>query len=273
MKIQFRFILFFISLFCLQTKTTAQQSGKVIYKVRPNPNFHFGVSDDFLLQKLPQKVKDSILKLPEKQRKEVLNSYRKQTDKDMQRMDAFEQKVLAIASDFEFILKFNQSESIFSIDPPMRDEYTDKSMFVLAKLEAGGDFVFYTKRNDSVYYMTNPNKKPEVWTKYKMRKWTITNETGTIGKYKVIKAVSGRVTAWFTPDIPVPFGPKSLGGLPGLILQVDAGPTAIYAYKIELYNKDLKIPQPKGEIIDEKEWKRRRDVEKAKTQSGFIKRR
>ena len=267
MKLRFIFLLF-LSILGSQAKVTAQHSGKVIYKVRSNPNFIYG---NILFNMLPEKEKDSILKLPKKQKDKILSNYQKQTDKGMQRMAMFDKKIMAIASDFEYILEFNQTESVYRIDTPMRDESVNKSEFVLAKLEAGGDFIYYAKRFDSVYLMTNPLKKPEAWTKYKLRKWTITNETGKLGKYKVIKAVSGKVSAWFAPDIPVSFGPQGYGGLPGLILQVDAGVRQVYAYKIILSDKSIKMPRPQGEIIDAKEWRHRRDVKKAKALSGFIK--
>ncbi|MFT4032750.1 MAG: GLPGLI family protein [Siphonobacter sp.] len=54
--------------------------------------------------------------------------------------------------------------------------------------------------------------------------WKVTNERKKIGNYSCLKAVAqtrNRVyVAWFTPTIPVPYGPWKLGGLPGLILEV-----------------------------------------------------
>ncbi len=57
--------------------------------------------------------------------------------------------------------------------------------------------------------------------------WTIHDEFNTIGAYKVQKATGVRqhaygpviVTAWFTPEIPVPGGPSRQWGLPGLIIE------------------------------------------------------
>jgi len=54
--------------------------------------------------------------------------------------------------------------------------------------------------------------------------WEITDEIDSIGQYQVIKALTnfrGRTfIAWFTPSIPISFGPWKLKGLPGLILKM-----------------------------------------------------
>ncbi len=58
--------------------------------------------------------------------------------------------------------------------------------------------------------------------------WVFRNEeTDTIIGYECRKATtefaSRQYTAWFTPEIPLPFGPYKFGSLPGLILKIEDG--------------------------------------------------
>lgn len=85
--------------------------------------------------------------------------------------------------------------------------------------------------------------------------WTIdTAETRNIQGYDCSKASTpfrGRdYIAWFTPDIPVPFGPWKFGGLPGLILEVQDTEN-LYDYRVlkfdfeKTFNHDsiFKVPE------------------------------
>ncbi len=64
------------------------------------------------------------------------------------------------------------------------------------------------------------------------------------------------ITAWFTPDIPIGQGPGSYWGLPGLILEVNDGRTAILCSKIVLNpDEDIEIAQPKkGKELSQAEY-------------------
>lgn len=70
---------------------------------------------------------------------------------------------------------------------------------------------------------------------YNTLKWNITTEAKKIAGYNCIKATAtyrGRIwVAWFSPEIPLPFGPWKLHGLPGLILEA-SDTTNRYAYKV-----------------------------------------
>lgn len=80
---------------------------------------------------------------------------------------------------------------------------------------------------------------------YNEFKWNIGNETKIIAGIQCIKATvlyRGREwVAWFAPDIPLPFGPWKLHGLPGLIIEAHdiTNKFTMRAAKIEYARSDL----------------------------------
>jgi GLPGLI family protein len=64
------------------------------------------------------------------------------------------------------------------------------------------------------------------------------------------------VTAWYTPQIPVSQGPSDYWGLPGLILEVNAGTTTMLCSKIVLNpTEKTEIVKPhKGQVVSKKEY-------------------
>jgi GLPGLI family protein len=94
--------------------------------------------------------------------------------------------------------------------------------------------------------------------------WKITDNTKKIGSYKVQKATAhfrGRNdTVWFTPQIPVPYGPWKLIGLPGLVLQAYDSKKNIYftAQKVIFQNIGSIRSMPlkvKGKVINLEQYK------------------
>lgn len=76
------------------------------------------------------------------------------------------------------------------------------------------------------------------------------------GEYSVLsgdKYITSTVEAWFSPDIPLPFGPGRFSGLPGLILELKTSNHFIYTAREILYN-NRKIASPKKPILSEKEY-------------------
>ncbi|ARN78333.1 GLPGLI family protein [Nonlabens spongiae] len=65
-----------------------------------------------------------------------------------------------------------------------------------------------------------------------------------------------QVTAWFTPQIPVQHGPGEYSGLPGLILEVNAGRTTLLCNKIVVNPEEQEEidPAEKGEVVSEEEY-------------------
>lgn len=108
--------------------------------------------------------------------------------------------------------------------------------------------LYYLKRDNPVLSFTQKLGKIDVLVKDVLPKieWVISNESKQIDRFLAYKATGtfrGREwIAWFTPDLPYPYGPWKLNGLPGVILSVHDSEQR-YAYKlVEVSSEeDLKI--------------------------------
>ena len=96
--------------------------------------------------------------------------------------------------------------------------------------------------------------------------WQIEDEVAEVCGYECLKATChwrGRdFTAWFTPDIPVEYGPWKFGGLPGLIMKV-ADDKGIYTFEaVAVENGNFPIFAPRGnkykQSTRDKVWKLQR---------------
>ena len=83
--------------------------------------------------------------------------------------------------------------------------------------------------------------------------WQVTTEQAMHLGYPVMKATtehdSTTVEAWFTPAIPLPGGPASYGGLPGmiLVLSIDDGHTQYEATEVALQELEEGLVSPPDE--------------------------
>ena len=106
----------------------------------------------------------------------------------------------------------------------------------------------FHSRDNGFRYVKEPTPKID---------WKISSETKKIGTKEVYKATAsfrGRhFTAWFSPDIPLPYGPWKLQGLPGLILEAYDTHKEIY-----WYFKELEYPTEKKSLLkpieNNKDW-------------------
>ena len=114
-------------------------------------------------------------------------------------------------------------------------------------------------------------KKDTVWSSFKWRNyiyvkekrvkidWILINETKKIGNFECKKATGilrGReYTAWYTDEIPLPYGPWKLQGLPGLILEAYNENQEIYfcALRVE-YPTQNETPISKVKIENNGKW-------------------
>ncbi|MFN7775712.1 GLPGLI family protein [Flavobacterium sp.] len=100
------------------------------------------------------------------------------------------------------------------------------------------------------------------------QRWTLGNEEKTIGKIRCKKATCnfrGRdYIAWYTDEIPVPFGPWKFNGLPGLIVEVSDATNEVFfsILKIEIpFNTEIKNISDSDKKISREDFKKRIEKE------------
>ncbi|PJB13377.1 MAG: GLPGLI family protein [Flavobacteriales bacterium CG_4_9_14_3_um_filter_40_17] len=174
-----------------------------------------------------------------------------------------------VGIDFNSVLVFNNSRSIYitrsdsleksHINENVAIESEGMGFFISKVTNAYGFRYFKDLKKDSVFsrdigFNYVAEKIPEI-------EWKIQNEKKKIGSYICTKATAtfrGRdFVAWFTTEIPLPFGPWKLHGLPGLILEAHDPKKEIYFYfKNIKYPSETKIGISKPVVQKEQSWKK-----------------
>ncbi|MEC4048671.1 GLPGLI family protein [Flavobacterium sp. SUN046] len=136
--------------------------------------------------------------------------------------------------------------------------------------------IYYDKSQNTIY----EDHDDPILGKYVLKKerksiiWQITNETKEIDGFLCYKAIADDVvvnsfgnfkyqlTAWFTQNIPVSSGPLGIGGLPGLILELNRRNVSFGASMIKFMDHTInsKIIKPKmNKTISEDDVKKLRE--------------
>lgn len=126
------------------------------------------------------------------------------------------------------------------------------------KTRKNGLHVFLDKTKDSIYFSDAFSLAVEtIYAKEKRPElnWKFVNETKKIAKFNCKKATAnfrGRnYIAWYTQEIPLPYGPWKIQGLPGLILEVktDDNFIAIVFKEIKYPVTNISIPKTNNSIV------------------------
>ena len=167
--------------------------------------------------------------------------------------------------DYNAYMIFNKSESYYvtakdSLETPVKtntkttfnnDDSSIGTVYNNMKVSEIGDQVLYNIHKDSIWSNFLYRKQIYVEEIAPKINWKIEKETKKIGKLTCKKATThfrGRnYSAWFTTDIPLPFGPWKLNGLPGLILEVYDTNKNVY-----WYFKRIEYPTENKETIKKK---------------------
>lgn len=151
----------------------------------------------------------------------------------------------------------------------MLDRYEGVETLVRAYSYEGG-WMYDDFLKKLIFVRSYQGKEYFVDKKLQIRKWKFTNETKTILGFKCKKATyirddvsnksNNEVTAWYTTDIKIPYGPANYAGqLPGTILELNE---LIVVYKAtsikKVKNFVIKWPDEK-DIITEKQYKKEGD--------------
>lgn len=163
---------------------------------------------------------------------------------------------------YTFTLNFTPKESYFYINPAIGiDDQTKEDFCSMAMVKSK----FYVAPSQNQYRHDGFISGNEYIMNYEQKTdWELTNETKIINGYTCYKATSIRhnsngwddnpkftITAWYTPKIPVAYGPNGYHGLPGLILELQTYSTTLYVKKIDLnLEKDPAIDRlEKGKVL------------------------
>lgn len=157
-----------------------------------------------------------------------------------------------------YSLLFDANQSYFSLNDIKITLDSDNEQNELNKIIKRAKHQKYyvnLKENKTLYAMTMGGEKLLVVDSTKQLNWKLTKDYKKIGDYTCFKAqlLNGSevlaykdgmaIEAWYTPQIPVPFGPLQFEGLPGLILEVNVGNNTYFASEIK-FDVDHKIEQP-----------------------------
>lgn len=185
----------------------------------------------------------------------------------------------------DYVLKFNQSESMYAEDKELQAPQP-AGMVMMIEEVGGADHIYKnTKEKRYVNQSESFGKVFLIKDELADLDWKLLNETKTIGEYTCYKAVLKReievmesqvmvnpteedmeepetqlkeieIVAWYTPEIPINAGPDLYYGLPGLILQVNSEDRTLVCSKLVLNPKSgVEIKEPtKGKVISQEKY-------------------
>ena len=171
------------------------------------------------------------------------------------------------ANELSFRLEFNSNKSRFLGDKQISKPNDGLNLKMAEIVTNYNDIIFYDKSLKEITKKTEfAGQKFLVITNTKMNDWHLSKETIKINKYTCYKAIKkeiieGRwgsktidIVAWYTPEIPVNYGPDGYLGLPGLILQLERNNIITYLTKIS-FGSNLEIEKPKkGKKVTKEEF-------------------
>ncbi len=158
----------------------------------------------------------------------------------------FQIKVSREINDMQYLLRYTKKQSFFEGLPHVPH---DKFMAKMATGVTQSNVDWYQYPNEKQSYHNKKIDDSIYRVKYedRMPKWNLHNKKKEIDGYVCYKATIDHthhytedqftIEAWYTPEIPVPYGPVGYGGLPGLILELKRSHVVYIAQEVTLNPK------------------------------------
>lgn len=161
-----------------------------------------------------------------------------------------------ILKNLEYQLLFNAKEARFEYISSMSNDGDNTNRRFIGK--GGGKGIYYNNLSNNISlrkaeyfeqtFFIKLNSSKFDWKLHKNKTKKILGydcflATGYYEEKDGIKnrTISQKVTAWYTPSLPVPFGPAGHEGLPGLVLESYRGSFLFIANDIKIDKKEKKI--------------------------------
>lgn len=147
-----------------------------------------------------------------------------------------------------YTLTYSQGQSLFAKNTDLSDDdmgmgYSMPVYFIdYARQEKTTQINFFGRNFIIIDTLDNAN-------------WRITDETRTIAGHHCTKAEGdSNMVAWFSVETPIPAGPMSCYGLPGLVVELTVGPMTYTLTDIKPLQEAPKIKAPtKGKKVTQAE--------------------
>ncbi len=194
--------------------------------------------------------------------------------KNINRKSTFE-KIADEMHRIQLILSFKDSKSVFRRAPGLAVDNSERIFELAIAFADRGTFFTELKEKELLIYREYKGEVILIESNLKEVAWELTTDQKKIGEFECYKAISSVETsigklpiiAWYTPEIPLAFGPADYGGtLPGLILELHTNEVSYICKEINLNIKkgvDIEWPDTKKAITPEAYKKLNEDLAKS----------
>ncbi|MGM0635677.1 MAG: GLPGLI family protein [Bacteroidota bacterium] len=165
-------------------------------------------------------------------------------------------------------IEFDQDFATYKAIPDLRSEEIEFNIALVNR-----DFL-YDRQQQKLFDIVNDERGKTIYEEYEKHpktdfnyhiEWELKEEYREILGFKCQKAVAKNVDysqsdalhypiAWFTPEIPLSFGPRGFNGLPGLILGLEVSGRYYYAKEIETDEEYTPIFEEEPELLTKEEY-------------------